>query len=110
MEESSMKTKTFEFNGKTIDFEINDKNVMVNATQMAAVFGKNVKDFMKNETTKAFVNECLKRENSPFLKVFSQSDFKGFFTIGFILFSAAKGDVYAPCLSPQVCRLVESCI
>ena len=69
-----MKTKTFEFNGKTIDFEINDQNVMVNATQMAAVFGKNVKDFMKNETTKAFVNECLKRENSPFLKVFSQSD------------------------------------
>ena len=39
-----MKTKTFEVNGKTIDFEINDKNVMVNATQMAKIFGKDVPD------------------------------------------------------------------
>ena len=69
-----MKTKTFEFNGKTIDFEINDKNVMVNATQMAAVFGKKINDFMRLEATKAFVNVCLNNGNSRFLKVFSQSD------------------------------------
>lgn len=30
-----METKEFEYNGKTVGFEINDQNVMVNATQMA---------------------------------------------------------------------------
>ena len=69
-----MKTKTFEFNGKTIDFEINDKNVMVNATQMAKIFGKEIAHFMGNESTKRFVKTCLNTRNSEYLKVFSQSD------------------------------------
>ena len=64
-----MKTKTFEFNGKTIDFEINDKNVMVNATQMAKIFGKDVPDFMSNESTKRFVKACLNNRNSGYLNM-----------------------------------------
>ena len=69
-----METKEFEYNGKTVGFEINDKNVMVNATQMAKVFGKNIAHFMENESTKQFVNACLNIRNSDYLKVFSQSD------------------------------------
>lgn len=69
-----MKTKTFEFNGRTIDFEINDKNVMVNATQMAKIFGKEIAHFMGNESTKRFVKTCLNTRNSEYLKFFSQSD------------------------------------
>jgi hypothetical protein len=47
---------------------------MVNATQMAKVFNKNVKDFIRNENTKTFIAECLKRENSPFLNIKNESD------------------------------------
>ena len=47
---------------------------MVNATQMAKVFGKNINDFMDNESTKRFVKACLNNGNSRYLKVFSQSD------------------------------------
>lgn len=65
-----METKEFEYNGKTVGFEINDKNVMVNATQMAKVFGKNIAHFMENESTKQFVNACLNSRNSDYLKVF----------------------------------------
>lgn len=50
-----MKTESFEFNGKTIDFEINDKNVMVNATQMASAFNKQARDFLKNDSTQELV-------------------------------------------------------
>ena len=69
-----METKEFEYNGKVVGFEINDQNVMVNATQMAKVFGKNIAHFMGNESTKQFVNSCLNSRNSDYLKVFSQSD------------------------------------
>ncbi len=41
-----METKKFEFNKETINFEIESKNVMVNATEMANVFGKKCIEFM----------------------------------------------------------------
>jgi hypothetical protein len=52
----------------------NEKNVMVNATEMGNIFGKLSKDFLKNETTKAFIKECLKKENSPFLGIEKEED------------------------------------
>ena len=69
-----METKEFEYNGKVVGFEISDKNVMVNATQMAKQFGKKVEAFMRNEGTIEFVNEALKSENSRFVGIKDESD------------------------------------
>ncbi len=64
----------FEFNGQAVDFEPSKTNVMVNATQMANIFGKKVEAFMRNEITKDFISECLKSENSRFLGIENESD------------------------------------
>ncbi len=58
------------FGGFEIEFEpfVANGNVMVNATEMAKIFGKKVEAFSRNETTQAFINECLKSENSSFLE------------------------------------------
>ncbi len=70
-----MKILNFIYNGKNIDFEVSVKdNVMVNATQMAKAFGKLPKDFLKNDDVNAFIKECLKKENSPFLGVKNEED------------------------------------
>jgi hypothetical protein len=47
---------------------------MVNATEMGKAFNKLPKDFLKTDSTKAFVNECLKKDNSPFLNIENESD------------------------------------
>ena len=58
-----------------VDFEpTGSDNVMVNATQMAAIFGKLPKDFLKNEDTKSFIKSCLNKENSPYLNIKNESD------------------------------------
>jgi hypothetical protein len=64
----------FEYADVLIDFEVINGNVMVNATQMALIFNKLVKDFTRNENTKIFIEECLKKENSPFISVKSVED------------------------------------
>ena len=46
-----MEKKEFKYNGETVGFEVEDKNVMVNATQMAKIFGKSINGFMENEST-----------------------------------------------------------
>ena len=63
-----------EFENHFVDFELTNDNLMVNATQMAKIFGKLPKDFLKNDDTKLFLNECLKKENSPFLIVEKEED------------------------------------
>ncbi|MFA9191161.1 KilA-N domain-containing protein [Flavobacterium sp. FZUC8N2.13] len=52
-----------------------EKDVMVNATEMAKIFKKEIKDFMRLDSTKNFINSYLKRKNrelkteeSPFLE------------------------------------------
>lgn len=52
----------------------NEKNVMVNATEMAKLFDKQVESFMRNENTQNFISECLKNENSRFLGVEKEED------------------------------------
>lgn len=52
----------------------NEKNVMVNATEMAKLFDKQVEPFMRNESTQNFIFECLKSENSRFLGIKNQED------------------------------------
>ncbi|MFZ4569753.1 MAG: KilA-N domain-containing protein [Bacteroidales bacterium] len=59
----------FEFNQQEVDFEQNDQTLMVNATQMAKIFGKQVNEFLSNEGTKSFIKSCLKNGNSRFLNI-----------------------------------------
>ncbi len=65
-----------EYEGFKIDFEpfLKKRNVMVNATQMAKVFGKEVARFMENDGTKKFILACLKTRNSAFLGVEKEAD------------------------------------
>lgn len=69
-----MKTKEFEYNGTVVGFEINDKNVMVNATQMAKIFGRDLYQFTKSEDTKRFIEVCLKPANAGLLGIVNRSD------------------------------------
>ncbi|MDD3688382.1 MAG: KilA-N domain-containing protein [Bacteroidales bacterium] len=65
-----------EFNGIRIDFDVflREKNAMVNATQMAKIFNKDVPDFMILKNTKEFISECLKNQNSGFLGIKNEED------------------------------------
>lgn len=64
----------YEYNEQTVEFDVSPDTLMVNATEMGKIFDKNVKDFLRNETTKAFLKECLKKENSPFLNIETVED------------------------------------
>jgi hypothetical protein len=70
-----METKICIFKENPITFALDKNNgMMVNATEMAKAFGKYPKDFLILESTKAFIDEALKKENSPFLGIKSESD------------------------------------
>jgi hypothetical protein len=70
-----MEVVHFIYDNQPVDFLSAGKdNVMVNATQMGKVFGRKVEAFVRNETTKSFINECLKSENSRFLGIESEED------------------------------------
>jgi len=64
----------YPFENELIEFELTNGNVMVNATQMAKLYGKQVNEFTSNETTKSFINECLKNGNSRFISVENEED------------------------------------
>ncbi|MEI6143742.1 MAG: KilA-N domain-containing protein [Mariniphaga sp.] len=64
----------FEFNNQEVDFEQNDQTLMVNATQMAKIFGKLVAHFMANDSTKNFISACLNNRNSDYLNVKTEED------------------------------------
>ena len=69
-----METVELKFNDKIISFEKDQKNVMVNATQMAKVFEKEVTHFIQNDGTEKFINVCLKTRNSEFLGIKNRED------------------------------------
>ena len=62
-----MTTQILKYNDQEVEFEFNKQNVMVNATEMAKIFGKEVAHFMENESTKKFITASLKTRNSEFL-------------------------------------------
>lgn len=64
----------YEFEQETIEFEIINGNVMVNATQMAKIFNKQVNEFTSNFNTDLFIQECLKSGNSRFISVEKEED------------------------------------
>lgn len=53
------------FGGTDVSFEpfVVENNVMVNATQMAKAFGKNVTDFLKIDSTQKFIEAFCSTEN-----------------------------------------------
>ncbi|MDR1116616.1 MAG: KilA-N domain-containing protein, partial [Tannerella sp.] len=54
-----MKTKIYVFEENSITFILDkDNKVMVNATEMAKVFGKDVFQFTRIDSTKEFVESC----------------------------------------------------
>jgi hypothetical protein len=69
-----MKTEVCTYEGKSVSFLIPDvaqdeaTNMMVNATEMAAVFGKQVSEFKSNVGARKFIQACLKPENAIYLK------------------------------------------
>jgi hypothetical protein len=70
-----MEVVKFIYNEKEVDFlPDGNENVMVNATQMAKIFGKQVNEFTSNLNTKAFLNECLKNGNPRYLGIENESD------------------------------------
>lgn len=70
-----MKTIQFIYKENTVDFQSpGNENVMVNATQMAKIFDKQVIAFLRNDDTKNFISECLKSENSHFISVKNEED------------------------------------
>lgn len=64
----------FNYQNQEIEFDLRDKNVMVNATEMANLFGKKVTHFLENEGTKKFINSCLNSRNSDYITVLSVQD------------------------------------
>lgn len=70
-----MEVVKFVYNEQSVDFmpTAND-SVMVNATQMAAIFGKDLYQFTKSEKTKEFLATCLKPANAGILGIKNKSD------------------------------------
>lgn len=65
----------FVFNEKEVDFQFDKKsNVMVNATQMAKIYGKDLFQFTKSEGTKSFIKSCLKPANAGLLCIENEED------------------------------------
>lgn len=70
-----METKICVFEESQITFQLSkDNGMMINATEMAKVFGKQVNEFMSNERTISFVNECLYNGNSRYININSESE------------------------------------
>lgn len=70
-----MKTLVFTYGETGIHFSVNplDKNVMVNATEMAKIFDKRTSNYLANDATKEFIFE-LKRTGIPVDLADNQSD------------------------------------
>ena len=63
-----METKICVFEENNITFLLSkDNGMMINATEMAKPFNKQVVAFLRNDDTKNFISECLRSENSHFL-------------------------------------------
>ncbi len=52
-----MKNEIFNYKGNSITFQLGNGDVMVNATEMAKLFGKSPNHFLRTQTTKEFIDE-----------------------------------------------------
>lgn len=55
-------TQIFQYNGSPVTFQKGD-SVMINATEMAKPFGKNVSHWLRNKSTEEFINELAALRN-----------------------------------------------
>ena len=70
-----METRICVFEENEITFLLSkDNNMMVNATEMAKIFGKQVNEFMSNERTILFIEECLNNGNSRYINIKSEAE------------------------------------
>lgn len=58
-----MENQLFKFGDQEIAFQFAHEQLMVSATTMAKVFGKNVANFMMNQQVDELLNEAIKDEN-----------------------------------------------
>lgn len=63
----------YRYGDSEVEFSL-EKNVMVNATEMAKIFGKKVENFTRSEQTESFIRACLKNANSRFISVPNRLD------------------------------------
>lgn len=63
--QSMIVSKTYDYEGNPVTFNKGD-SVMVSATEMARPFGKEAKDWLKNQSTKEFLNELSNVRNLLF--------------------------------------------
>jgi hypothetical protein len=64
----------FTFNDQNIEFDLSSKGLMVNATEMAKLFSKDVPDFLLLKSTKEFISECVNNQNSGFILASDEND------------------------------------
>ncbi len=65
----------FTYDKNEISFQPDSgKNLMINATEMANIFGKEVTHFLQNESTIRFIDACLNTRNSEYLNLKSRED------------------------------------
>lgn len=70
-----MQVVHFIYNEQEVDFlPAGNENLMVNATQMAKIFGKDLFQFTKSENTKSFIEACLKPANAGLLCLKNEED------------------------------------
>lgn len=70
-----MNIQKFEFNDVEIEFDFRQgKNMMVNATEMAKLFGETVEHFTRLDNTKNFLESCLKNPYKGFLGIENEDD------------------------------------
>lgn len=59
----------FVYGGSVIEFDVMGNEIMINATEMAKLFGKKTAHFLENEQTKAFIKALSQSRNSDFGKI-----------------------------------------
>jgi hypothetical protein len=69
-----MEIVKFAYNEQEIEFELGKSNLMVNATEMAKIFGKDLFQFTKSENTKSFIKSCLKPAFAGLLHIKNEKD------------------------------------
>lgn len=70
-----METKIHNYGNNPITFALEKNNgMMVNATEMAKAFNKDLFQFTKSESTKNFIEACLKPANAGLLGIQSEAD------------------------------------
>ena len=69
-----MTTQVLKYNDHAVEFEFSKQNVMVNATEMAKIFGKKVNHFTDTDSTQNFIEACLKSRENGYLIFNSEED------------------------------------